>query len=102
MCCVGATYLPSYHLTSVSPKSGIAKAVTASLSVVPLCPLVVWDVDAHSRYFPEFTMVGDSLEEGLAYFQDHPAEVKRLMGTCLDHMAGLDMAAESFSFSDRL
>jgi hypothetical protein len=28
-----------------------------------------------------------SVEDGLAYFQAHPAEVKRLMGTYLDHMA---------------
>ena len=47
----------------------------------------------HNRYFPAFTMVCDSVEEGLAYFQNHPAEVKRLMGTYLDHMAGLDVAA---------
>jgi transposase len=47
----------------------------------------------HNRYFPEFTMVCDSVEEGLAYFQAHPSEVKRLMGTYLDHMAGLDVAA---------
>ena len=47
----------------------------------------------HNRYFPEFTMVCDAVEEGLAYFQAHPAEVKRLMGAYLDHMAGLNMAA---------
>jgi len=29
----------------------------------------------------------------LAYFQAHPAEVKRLMGTYLDHMAELSMVA---------
>ena len=46
----------------------------------------------HNRYFPEFSLVCDSVEEGLAYFQAHPADVKRLMGTYLDHMAGLDMA----------
>lgn len=47
----------------------------------------------HNRYFPEFELVCDSVEEGLAYFQAHPVEVKRLMGTYLDHMAGLDIAA---------
>jgi transposase len=47
----------------------------------------------HHRYFPEFALVCASVEEGLAYFQAHPAEVKRLMGTYLDHMAGLDLAA---------
>jgi transposase len=47
----------------------------------------------HNRYFPEFAMVCTSVEEGLAYFHAHPAEVKQLMGTYLDHMAGLDAAA---------
>jgi len=47
----------------------------------------------HHRYFPEFALVCTSVEEGLSYFQAHPAEVKRLMGTYLDHMAGLDLAA---------
>jgi transposase len=47
----------------------------------------------HNRYFPQFELVCASVEEGLAYFQAHPAEVKRLMGTYLDHMAGLDVAA---------
>jgi transposase len=47
----------------------------------------------HNRYFPAFDLVCTSVKEGLAYFQAHPAEVKRLMGTYLDHMAGLDMAA---------
>jgi hypothetical protein len=47
----------------------------------------------HNRYFPQFAMVCTSAEEGLAYFQAHPAEVKQLMGTYLDHMAGLDAAA---------
>jgi len=47
----------------------------------------------HNRYFPEFDLVCASVEEGLAYFQDHPAEVKRLMGTYLDQMAALAPAA---------
>jgi transposase len=47
----------------------------------------------HNRYFPEFDLVCASVEEGLAYFQAHPTEVKRLMGTYLDHMAGLDRVA---------
>jgi transposase len=47
----------------------------------------------HNRYFPQFELVCTSVEEGLAYFQAHPAEVKQLMGTYLDHMAGLDVAA---------
>ena len=47
----------------------------------------------HNRYFPEFDLVCASVEEGLAYFQAHPAEVKRLMGTYLDQMAALVAAA---------
>jgi transposase len=47
----------------------------------------------HNRYFPEFALVCASVEEGLAHFQAHPTEVKRLMGTYLDHMAGLNLAA---------
>jgi len=47
----------------------------------------------HNRYFPEFDLVCTSVEEGLAYFQAHPAEVKRLMGTYLDQMATLVVAA---------
>ncbi len=47
----------------------------------------------HNRYFPEFDLVCASVEEGLAYFQAHPAEVKRLMGTYLDQMAQLAIAA---------
>jgi hypothetical protein len=47
----------------------------------------------HNRYFPEVSLVCASVEEGLAYFQGHTVEVKRLMGTYLDHMAGLDGAA---------
>jgi transposase len=47
----------------------------------------------HNRYFPEFALVCASVEAGLAYFLAHPAEVKRLMGTYLDHMAGLALAA---------
>ena len=43
----------------------------------------------HNRYFPEFDLVCDSVAEGLAYFQAHPAEVKRLMGAYLDQMAAL-------------
>ena len=47
----------------------------------------------HNRYFPAFDLLCASVEEGLAYFHAHPAEVKQLMGTYLDHMAGLDAAA---------
>jgi transposase len=47
----------------------------------------------HNRYFPEFALVCVSVEEGLAYFQVHPAEVKQLMGTYLDPMAEMEVAA---------
>jgi transposase len=47
----------------------------------------------HNRYFPAFALVCASVEEGLAYFQAHPAAVKQLRGTYLDHMAGIDVAA---------
>jgi transposase len=47
----------------------------------------------HNRYFPEFALVCTSVEEGLTYFQAHPGEVKQLMGTYLDHVAGLALAA---------
>jgi hypothetical protein len=47
----------------------------------------------HNRYVPLFDLLCASVEEGLAYFQAPPAEVKQLMGTYLDHMAGLDVAA---------
>ena len=47
----------------------------------------------HNRYFPDFELVCTSVEEGLAHFQTHPQEVVRLMGTYLDHMAGLERAA---------
>jgi len=47
----------------------------------------------HNRYFPEFDLVCASVEEGLAYFQAHPAAVKRLMGSYLDQIAALAPAA---------
>jgi len=47
----------------------------------------------HNRYVPEFDLVCASVEEGLAYFQAHPAQVKCLMGTYLDQMAALAPAA---------
>jgi DDE superfamily endonuclease len=46
-----------------------------------------------NHYFPEFALVCASVAEGRAYFQAHPAAVKQLMGTYLDHLAGLDLAA---------
>lgn len=47
----------------------------------------------HNRYFPAFEMVCASVNEGLAYFQDHPDEVTRLMGTYLDQWDDVQRAA---------
>ena len=45
--------------------------------------------NTHNRYFPAFTDLTTAVDTALAYFQDHPAEVKQLMGTYLDQMAAL-------------
>lgn len=47
----------------------------------------------HNRYVPDFALVCASVDEGLAYFQAHPDEVTRLMGTYLDQMAPRPCAA---------
>lgn len=47
----------------------------------------------HLRYFPEFTDLCASVEEGLAFFRTHPHDVKRLMGPYLEHTADCPMAA---------
>jgi transposase len=43
----------------------------------------------HNRYFPEFELLITSVEDGLVHLQQHPEEVKQLMGTYLDQMAEL-------------
>ena len=47
----------------------------------------------HNRYFPEFELLMSSVEDGLVHLQQHPAEVKQLMGMYLDQMAALPVAA---------
>ena len=47
----------------------------------------------HNRYFAEFTDLCTSVDEGLAYFRAHPAEVKRLMGLYLEQTADCPLAA---------
>jgi transposase len=47
----------------------------------------------HNRYFPEFGLLMTSVEDGLVHLQQHPAEVKQLMGSYLDQMARLPVAA---------
>ena len=47
----------------------------------------------HNRYFPSFEALTQAVETGLNYFQHHAAEVKQLMGTYLDEVAGLALAA---------
>jgi hypothetical protein len=47
----------------------------------------------HNRYFPEFTDLCLSVDEGLAHFQAHPEEVRRLMGPYLEQEADCPLAA---------
>lgn len=47
----------------------------------------------HNRYFPTFDSLIAAVEAGLTHFQQHRDEVKQLMGSCLDEMAGLTLAA---------
>jgi transposase len=47
----------------------------------------------HNRYFPTFDALMAAVEAGLSYFQAHPAEVKRLMGTYLEEQAACPQAA---------
>ena len=45
--------------------------------------------NTHNRSFPTCADLTTAVETALASFQDHPAEVKQLMGTYLDQMAAL-------------
>jgi transposase len=47
----------------------------------------------HLRYFPEFADLCTSVEEGLAFYQAHPHDVKRLMGPYLEQTADCPLAA---------
>lgn len=40
----------------------------------------------HNRYFPEFELLQQSVEVTLAYFAEHPEEVRGLMGTYVKEM----------------
>ena len=47
----------------------------------------------HHRYFPTFEALVEAVEAGLAHFQQHPDQVKQLMGTYLDEIVALPSAA---------
>src|SRR5215212_2880144 len=51
--------------------------------------------NTHNRYFPTFATLTEAVETALTHFQDHPAEVKQLMGTSLDQLATLAEADET-------
>jgi transposase len=47
----------------------------------------------HNRYFPEFSDLTTAVEMALAHFQQHPEDVKRLMGRYLDEVVTLACTA---------
>ncbi len=47
----------------------------------------------HNRYFPAFADLITAVDTALAYFQTHAEEVKQLMGTHLDDLVDLALAA---------
>ncbi len=49
--------------------------------------------NTHNRYFPEFSDLTTAVETALSHFQQHPQEVKQLMGTYLDEAAALGSTA---------
>ncbi len=49
--------------------------------------------NTHNRYFPEFSDLTTAVETALTHFQQHPHEVKQLMGTYLDEVAAAACAA---------
>jgi len=49
--------------------------------------------NTHNRYFPEFSDLTTAVETALTHFQQHPQEVKQLMGTYLDEVAASVAAA---------
>jgi transposase len=49
--------------------------------------------NTHNRYFAEFSDLTTAVETALAHFQQHPHEVKQLMGTYLDEVVALACAA---------
>jgi transposase len=49
--------------------------------------------NTHNRYFPEFSDLTTAVETALTHFQQHPQEVKQLMGTYLDEVIAWAAAA---------
>ncbi len=49
--------------------------------------------NTHNRYFPEFSDLTTAVEMALWYFQQHPQDVKQLMGSYLDEVVALAAAA---------
>jgi hypothetical protein len=49
--------------------------------------------NTHNRYFPEFSDLTTAVETALTHFQQHPEDVKQLMGTYLDEMVAVACAA---------
>jgi transposase len=47
----------------------------------------------HNRYFREFDELILSVDEALAYFIDHPEEVRNLMGAYCDELSGIQKVA---------
>ncbi|CAA9394176.1 MAG: hypothetical protein AVDCRST_MAG93-9881 [uncultured Chloroflexia bacterium] len=47
----------------------------------------------HNRYFPDFSTLTTAVESALRHFQQHPQEVKLLMGTYLDEVVTVACAA---------
>jgi len=47
----------------------------------------------HLRYFPTFDELTGSVEEGLAYYQQHPEAVRAAIGKTLEHLG--DAAAQA-------
>jgi transposase len=49
--------------------------------------------NTHNRYFPNFSDLTTAVETALTHFQQHPHEVRQLMGTYLDEVVALTCAA---------
>ncbi len=49
--------------------------------------------NTHNRYFPEFSDLTTAVETALTHFQEHMEAVKQLMGTYLDEVVAMTLAA---------
>ena len=49
--------------------------------------------NTHNRYFPAFSDLTTAVETALTHFQQHPQQVKQLLGTYLDEVVALPGAA---------